>query len=78
MNDCTKERCPWNAAIFQDCNMTNECPFYVKMKSPQKALQVIKKYCEAHPTCKSCDHNKKYIGCDFRGKSPREWQIKEH
>lgn len=75
MNDCTKERCPWNADTFQDCNMTTECPFYIKMESPKKALQTVKNYCEAHPTCKGCDHLKEYIGCEFRGKSPREWQI---
>jgi hypothetical protein len=37
----------------------------------------IKKYCERHPTCKGCSYWKKYTGCSFRGKSPREWKSKK-
>lgn len=33
----------------------------------------IVKYCEAHPTCEGCSFRKEHIGCEFRGKSPREW-----
>lgn len=46
-----------------------------KMESIEKSMQQIKKYCEDHPTCKECKKNKKHIGCEFRGKSPREWNI---
>lgn len=47
------------------------------MESIEKSMQNIKKYCEDHPTCKGCKKNKKHIGCEFRGKSPREWRLNE-
>ena len=37
------------------------------------AMILIKGYCKNHPTCDGCSYRKEYIGCEFRGKSPREW-----
>ena len=39
----------------------------------QLAISTIRDYCESHPTCDGCDFRKEHIGCEFRGKSPREW-----
>ena len=39
------------------------------------ALYLIKSYCKCNPTCNKCIFNKKHIGCQFRYKSPREWNI---
>lgn len=36
-------------------------------------IKLIKKYCDVHPTCEGCVFMKKYEGCIFRGKSPKEW-----
>lgn len=39
----------------------------------EDAMREIKKLCDLHPTCEGCFKNKEHIGCEFRGKSPREW-----
>lgn len=39
----------------------------------EDAMVTIKRYCDQHPTCEGCFKNKEHIGCEFRGKSPREW-----
>lgn len=39
----------------------------------EDAMATIKRYCGQHPTCEGCFKNKEHIGCEFRGKSPREW-----
>lgn len=38
-----------------------------------KAEYILKSYCKMHPTCEGCSFRKEHIGCEFRGKSPREW-----
>lgn len=38
------------------------------------AMTIIQGYCQNHPTCEGCKKNKEHIGCEFRGKSPREWK----
>jgi hypothetical protein len=38
-----------------------------------KAKAILKMNCELKPTCDGCLDCKKHIGCEFRGKSPREW-----
>lgn len=39
------------------------------------AMKTIKDKCEARPTCKGCKSMHDHIGCYFRGKSPREWDL---
>lgn len=39
----------------------------------ESAMTIIQGYCQNHPTCKGCKKNKKHIGCEFRGRTPREW-----
>lgn len=41
----------------------------------EDAMVTIKRWCNCHPTCDGCFKNKEHIGCEFRGKSPREWKI---
>lgn len=37
-------------------------------------IELMKEWCiEEHPTCEGCPFNKKYYGCLFRGKIPKEW-----
>ena len=38
-------------------------------------LAELRDKCEEAKTCKGCRFNKKHIGCEFRGKTPREWKI---
>ena len=40
----------------------------------QEAKNIIKLWCESHPTCDGCNERKEHKGCDFRGKTPREWK----
>lgn len=38
-----------------------------------KFENTIIEICDSHPTCDGCIFKKKYKGCYFRGKSPKEW-----
>ena len=40
-------------------------------------MKEIKTLCEVFPTCEGCSKNLPHLGCEFRGKSPREWQLEE-
>ena len=37
------------------------------------AMKVIAKYCAGAPTCEGCGFWKEKVGCQFRGRTPREW-----
>lgn len=43
-------------------------------KIVKQSMQILENWCELHPTCKNCGFRKKHIGCQFRGKSPREYK----
>lgn len=36
-------------------------------------LETLKDFCNGFPTCEGCPFRKKYKGCMFRDKTPREW-----
>ncbi|MBO7735650.1 MAG: hypothetical protein J6S67_23995 [Methanobrevibacter sp.] len=38
-----------------------------------KFENTIMEICDSHPTCEGCVFKRKYKGCYFRGKSPKEW-----
>lgn len=38
-----------------------------------KFENTIMEICDSHPTCEGCAFKRKYKGCYFRGKSPKEW-----
>lgn len=40
-----------------------------------EAMRTIKAYCEGCPTCDGCKRCFDHVGCYFRGKSPREWDL---
>ena len=50
-------------------NKNENVPAIVK-----SAMLILSNWCELHPTCKGCNFGKKHIGCQFRGKSPREYK----
>ena len=49
----------------------------MELKIPVKVeyTNVVVEMCKNHPTCEGCAFLKKYKGCYFRGKTPREWKF---
>ena len=50
---------------------TEEIPRHLTRQILQ--LNAVKDFCVEFPTCEGCPFYKKYVGCIFRGKTPREW-----
>ena len=42
----------------------------------EQAMLTIQRFCNGFPTCEGCPKHKEHIGCEFRGKTPREWNVK--
>lgn len=42
---------------------------YITVKFENTIMDI----CDSHPTCEGCIFERKYKGCYFRGKSPKEW-----
>lgn len=68
-----EERLEFEKALFGE----EDARYYEWLRkcAVEDAMLTIKRYCESHPTCKGCKYRKEHIGCEFRGKSPREWKI---
>lgn len=54
--------------IIDDINNRTE-----KLKTLEDCLLQIIAFCNEYRTCENCIFEKKYKGCLFRGKTPREW-----
>jgi len=70
--------------IWRDISITdeqylrfNELGLVEKEVLMCKGFYILKAYCKSNSTCDKCTFKQKHKGCFFRGKTPREWGLKQ-